>query len=228
MTEPKISARDVNVYYGEKRAIDNVSIDIDAGVVTAFIGPSGCGKSTFLRTLNRMNDTIAGARVEGSIKLDGEERIRGLGLTVGLPLVVGARGEVDVVEHHGRQLVAGGRDADDAGAVGGLQRGGEARDQREVAEMVGGELRFPVGPDTRFGIGHDGGVVDEDVQRLARGDIAVGECLDGLEIGKVQLGEGVVITREGVKFNDDGESNFRSFVDGYNAGVEQYFKLAGN
>ncbi len=70
---PKISARDVNVFYGEKRAIDSVSIDIDAGVVTAFIGPSGCGKSTFLRTLNRMNDTIAGARVEGSIRLDGED-----------------------------------------------------------------------------------------------------------------------------------------------------------
>ena len=74
MTEtPKISARDVSVFYGEKRAIDNVSIDIDAGVVTAFIGPSGCGKSTFLRTLNRMNDTIPGCRVEGEIRLDGED-----------------------------------------------------------------------------------------------------------------------------------------------------------
>jgi phosphate transport system ATP-binding protein len=68
----KISARDVNVFYGDKRAIDNVSIDIDAGFVTAFIGPSGCGKSTFLRTLNRMNDTIPGCRVEGQICLDGE------------------------------------------------------------------------------------------------------------------------------------------------------------
>ena len=74
MTEtPKITARDVNVFYGEKCAIDNVSIDIDAGVVTAFIGPSGCGKSTFLRTLNRMNDTIAGCRVTGEIRLDGED-----------------------------------------------------------------------------------------------------------------------------------------------------------
>jgi phosphate transport system ATP-binding protein len=74
MTEAsKISARDVNVFYGEKRAIDAVSIEIDAGVVTAFIGPSGCGKSTFLRTLNRMNDTIPGCRVEGSIRLDGED-----------------------------------------------------------------------------------------------------------------------------------------------------------
>jgi phosphate transport system ATP-binding protein len=74
MTEAsKISARDVSVFYGEKRAISGVSIEIDAGYVTAFIGPSGCGKSTFLRTLNRMNDTIAGARVEGEVRLDGED-----------------------------------------------------------------------------------------------------------------------------------------------------------
>jgi phosphate transport system ATP-binding protein len=69
----KISARNVNVYYGAKQAIDNVSIDISTEHVTAFIGPSGCGKSTFLRTLNRMNDTIAGCRVEGNIALDGED-----------------------------------------------------------------------------------------------------------------------------------------------------------
>ncbi|MDR2858031.1 MAG: phosphate ABC transporter ATP-binding protein PstB [Novosphingobium sp.] len=73
MSEPrKISARNVNVFYGPKQAIDDVSIDIDAGIVTAFIGPSGCGKSTFLRTLNRMNDTIPACRVEGTIELDGE------------------------------------------------------------------------------------------------------------------------------------------------------------
>ncbi len=71
--EARISARDVSVFYGDKRAIDQVSIDIGADYVTAFIGPSGCGKSTFLRTLNRMNDTIPGARVEGEIKLDGED-----------------------------------------------------------------------------------------------------------------------------------------------------------
>ncbi|HMS21047.1 phosphate ABC transporter ATP-binding protein PstB [uncultured Sphingorhabdus sp.] len=69
----KISARDVNVYYGDKQAINNVSIDIATEHVTAFIGPSGCGKSTFLRTLNRMNDTIAGCRIDGEIKLDGED-----------------------------------------------------------------------------------------------------------------------------------------------------------
>ena len=69
----KISARNVSIYYGEKRAIDDVSIDIPTEYVTAFIGPSGCGKSTFLRSLNRMNDTIVGARVEGEITLDGED-----------------------------------------------------------------------------------------------------------------------------------------------------------
>ena len=72
----KMRARDVSVYYGDKLAIDSVSIDIPTEFVTAFIGPSGCGKSTFLRTLNRMNDTIASARVEGTIELDGEDIYR--------------------------------------------------------------------------------------------------------------------------------------------------------
>ena len=72
-TTPKISARDVSIYYGLKKAIDNVSIDIATEHVTSFIGPSGCGKSTFLRALNRMNDTSASARTEGMIKLDGED-----------------------------------------------------------------------------------------------------------------------------------------------------------
>lgn len=69
----KISTRNVNIYYGDKQAINDISIDVDRENVTAFIGPSGCGKSTFLRSLNRMNDTIAGARVEGQILLDGED-----------------------------------------------------------------------------------------------------------------------------------------------------------
>ncbi|KHL25951.1 phosphate ABC transporter ATP-binding protein [Croceibacterium mercuriale] len=72
-SEPKMRAHDVSVYYGAKRAIDTVSIDIHTEHVTAFIGPSGCGKSTFLRTLNRMNDTIGSARVEGVIELDGDD-----------------------------------------------------------------------------------------------------------------------------------------------------------
>ena len=70
---PKISARDVSVFYGAKQAIDHVSIDVDRDNVLAFIGPSGCGKSTFLRTLNRMNDTVAAARVSGEILRDGED-----------------------------------------------------------------------------------------------------------------------------------------------------------
>ncbi len=68
----KMTARGVNVFYGTKQAINDVSIDVTQENVTAFIGPSGCGKSTFLRTLNRMNDTVASARVEGEITLDGE------------------------------------------------------------------------------------------------------------------------------------------------------------
>jgi phosphate transport system ATP-binding protein len=67
----RIKARNINVFYGEKQALFDVSIDIPEKAVTAFIGPSGCGKSTFLRCFNRMNDTIEGSRVEGRIELDG-------------------------------------------------------------------------------------------------------------------------------------------------------------
>ncbi len=72
-TETKISARNVQVYYGDTHAIKDVDVDIADKTVTAFIGPSGCGKSTFLRCLNRMNDTIDICRVEGRIELDGED-----------------------------------------------------------------------------------------------------------------------------------------------------------
>jgi phosphate transport system ATP-binding protein len=65
-----MTARNVNVYYGDKHAVKNVSLDIGRNQVLAMIGPSGCGKSSFLRCFNRMNDTIAGARVEGVITLD--------------------------------------------------------------------------------------------------------------------------------------------------------------
>jgi phosphate transport system ATP-binding protein len=71
--EPKMRAKSVSVFYGDNQALKDVSIDIHEDRVTAFIGPSGCGKSTFLRTLNRMNDTIAGARVTGNIELDGHD-----------------------------------------------------------------------------------------------------------------------------------------------------------
>jgi phosphate transport system ATP-binding protein len=68
-----IDARDVSVFYGEKRALHGVSLAIAPRSVTAFIGPSGCGKSTFLRCLNRMNDLIPGCRVTGEILLDGKD-----------------------------------------------------------------------------------------------------------------------------------------------------------
>jgi phosphate transport system ATP-binding protein len=66
----KIQVDSMNFYYGDKRALQDISIRIKPNVVTAFIGPSGCGKSTFLRTLNRMNDIIPGTRVEGLILID--------------------------------------------------------------------------------------------------------------------------------------------------------------
>ena len=73
MMPPKIIARDINVFYGEKQALKSVSVEIPSQAVMAFIGPSGCGKSTFLRCFNRMNDTVEGARVEGKITLDNRD-----------------------------------------------------------------------------------------------------------------------------------------------------------
>ncbi|HEX2999417.1 MAG TPA: phosphate ABC transporter ATP-binding protein PstB [Armatimonadota bacterium] len=69
----KISARDVNLYYGNFHALKGINLEIRENAITALIGPSGCGKSTFLRTLNRMNDLISSVRVEGSVQIDGEE-----------------------------------------------------------------------------------------------------------------------------------------------------------
>ncbi len=71
-TPVKIAVDELNFYYGTKRALDGISIQIRANLVTAFIGPSGCGKSTFLRTLNRMNDIIPATRVEGKVLIDGQ------------------------------------------------------------------------------------------------------------------------------------------------------------
>lgn len=71
--DAKFSTRNVNVFYGEKQAIFDTSLDIGRNQVIALIGPSGCGKSTFLRTLNRMNDTISSCRVTGNLTLDGED-----------------------------------------------------------------------------------------------------------------------------------------------------------
>ena len=73
MTDPVFSVQNLDFYYGEKKALSNISLDIMPHKVTALIGPSGCGKSTFLRCLNRMNDTIKGTRVEGKITLNGDD-----------------------------------------------------------------------------------------------------------------------------------------------------------
>jgi len=69
----KISVRKLSFYYGQAQALQEIDLEIQERVVTAFIGPSGCGKSTFLRTLNRMNDVIAGTRVEGKVLVDGQD-----------------------------------------------------------------------------------------------------------------------------------------------------------
>ena len=69
----KISVKDLNLYYGENHALKNVNMDIRENAITAFVGPSGCGKSTFLKTLNRMNDLVDCVRIEGTVKLDGED-----------------------------------------------------------------------------------------------------------------------------------------------------------
>jgi phosphate transport system ATP-binding protein len=71
IAKPKMSAKDLNFYYGNNQALKGISLDIDEHRVTALIGPSGCGKSTFLRSLNRMNETIPGVRLDGKVTLDG-------------------------------------------------------------------------------------------------------------------------------------------------------------
>jgi phosphate transport system ATP-binding protein len=78
---PKVQAETLNFFYGETRALQDISITIQPNVVTAFIGPSGCGKSTFLRTMNRMNDIIPATRVEGKLLIDGTD-IYGHGIDV--------------------------------------------------------------------------------------------------------------------------------------------------
>ena len=70
--QSKISVSNLNFYYGKAQALHDISLEIPEKEVIAFIGPSGCGKSTFLRTLNRMNDTIPIAQVEGDVRIDGQ------------------------------------------------------------------------------------------------------------------------------------------------------------
>ena len=70
-SEPcKIEAKQLNFYYGQKRALEDITVQIRPHLVTAFIGPSGCGKSTFLRTINRMNDLIEGVKITGQVVID--------------------------------------------------------------------------------------------------------------------------------------------------------------
>ena len=69
----KFKIENLNLYYSDFKALDNVSLDIEANKITAFIGPSGCGKSTFLKTLNRMNDLIEGCKITGNVLLDNED-----------------------------------------------------------------------------------------------------------------------------------------------------------
>ena len=69
----KISVKNLNLYYGEKHALKDVSMEIKEKAITALIGPSGCGKSTFLKTLNRMNDLVDGVKIAGTVEIDGED-----------------------------------------------------------------------------------------------------------------------------------------------------------
>ena len=73
MTEPVITAKDLNLWYGDFKALKNISLDVGEKEITALIGPSGCGKSTFLKTLNRMNDLVPGVRIEGDVRLKGQD-----------------------------------------------------------------------------------------------------------------------------------------------------------
>lgn len=69
----KFTIKDLNLYYGDFHGLKNINLNLPANEVTAFIGPSGCGKSTLLKTLNRMNDLVEGCRIEGDVRLDGED-----------------------------------------------------------------------------------------------------------------------------------------------------------
>lgn len=71
--ENKISVQNLDLFYGDFKALKNINLNISAGEITAFIGPSGCGKSTLLKSLNRMNDLVEGCKIEGNILLDGED-----------------------------------------------------------------------------------------------------------------------------------------------------------
>ena len=71
--KPEIQVRNLELFYGDNKALKNINLDIEAKKVTALIGPSGCGKSTFLRTLNRMNDLIDSVKIDGEVLIDGDD-----------------------------------------------------------------------------------------------------------------------------------------------------------
>ena len=79
MNRSKIEVSDLDLYYGEFKALKNINIALPEKEITAFIGPSGCGKSTLLKSLNRMNDLVEGCRITGQVLLDGEDIYRGYG-----------------------------------------------------------------------------------------------------------------------------------------------------
>ena len=76
IVKPEIQVRNLELFYGDNKALKNINLDIESKKVTALIGPSGCGKSTFLRTLNRMNDLIEGVKINGEILIDGKDILK--------------------------------------------------------------------------------------------------------------------------------------------------------
>ena len=75
----KISVKNLDLYYGDFKALKNINLEIEPNKITAFIGPSGCGKSTLLKSINRMNDLVEGCRIDGEILLDGQNIFKGYG-----------------------------------------------------------------------------------------------------------------------------------------------------
>ena len=126
----RLDLKDVNIYYGAFHAVADVALSVPPRSVTAFIGPSGCGKSTVLRTLNRMHEVIPGARVEGSVLLDGED-IYGAGVDpVGVRKTIGMVFQrPNPVPHHVDSRQRGGRPE----AAGRAQQEDARRDRRALA-----------------------------------------------------------------------------------------------
>ena len=80
----KISVKNLDLHYGDFKALKNVNLDIESNKITAFIGPSGCGKSILLKSLNRMNDLVEGCKIDGQVLLDGEDIYHGMDVNLSL------------------------------------------------------------------------------------------------------------------------------------------------